>query len=195
MSEPMQVWVEVWPVAADKQGIWLCSGSSGAWRETGPVYADHTPSSDAELLAAHHGARDVALFHSTSWREEPPRTVVTFVAVLKLASGSLVLDAWPAAAPIDPAGLTAVAGPAASWSGSDSPPPRDLDVVLHAVRHLAFLNIYDPPLAAVFPDHWREHLSDVAPALAGLYRSPDGTPSATLSRRDVTSGGDERSGA
>jgi hypothetical protein len=42
MSEPMAVRLEIWPVSADKTGIWLVSGDD-AWRPALPVMADTEP--------------------------------------------------------------------------------------------------------------------------------------------------------
>jgi hypothetical protein len=46
MLEPMTVWIEAWPVAADNTSLWLISGHD-AWR-SGPVMADDEPHAELE---------------------------------------------------------------------------------------------------------------------------------------------------
>jgi hypothetical protein len=169
MNENLATDVEVWPVAADASGVWLCSGL-GPLRTTIPVPADSTPHGEADLLLASFHARDVRLLHSTSWRAERARVVLTYIAVLPGSdeAGSVRL-AWPDAQPIDSAELLGTVGNATSWTGSDSPNPRHLDVLLHAIRHLAFLVATDPGVAGTLPPIWAQHLAGASPALAGMY--------------------------
>ena len=77
MLEPMTVHVEVWPIAADEIGLWLVSGDD-CWR-AGPVMADDEPHSEVEYAVSEHMLLDdVALLHSTSWRVDGPRVVLTY---------------------------------------------------------------------------------------------------------------------
>ena len=46
----MTVWPEIWPVAADPEGVWLLSGV-GPWQTRLPVPADSTIHADATLGA------------------------------------------------------------------------------------------------------------------------------------------------
>ena len=168
MSEPMQIWVEVWPVAADSAGIWLVSGSD-AWRADLPVMGDSEPHFDVELELSGHGVKnDVALLHSTSWRADGPRVLLTYVALLQVPGGSLVRDRWPDALPIGP-GLADAVGAPPTNPPAEAPMPRYIDVLLHAVRHLRFLLDTDGAARTVMDDHWRRHLEDFTPALAGMY--------------------------
>jgi len=52
MGEPMTVQVEVWPLGADDNGVWLLSGGD-AWR-TGPIPADSEPFFEVKLLVGQH---------------------------------------------------------------------------------------------------------------------------------------------
>ena len=168
MIEPLSIDVEIWPLAADDQGIWLCSGTD-SWRSTLPVPADSSPHGEVDLILAGHRVTDaVRLLHSTSWRAERHRVVLTYAAVLEIKT-ALVRLTWPDAQPIDSAALLGAVGSASSWISSDSPPPRHLDVLLHAVRHLAFLTATDPGVTSTFPGPWARHLAMASPALAGMY--------------------------
>jgi hypothetical protein len=42
-------------------------------------------------------------------------------------------------------------------------------VLLHGIRHIAFLLETDPRATESLDDTWRAHLAGLAPALAGLY--------------------------
>jgi hypothetical protein len=168
VSEPMQVWVEVWPVAADDAGIWLVSGLD-AWRPSLPVMADEEPHADVELVLHENSAADDAvLLHSTSWRVDGPGVVLTYVAVLR--KPGYVRANWPGAEPISPRLPRAVGRPLAH--GAAEPPlPRHVDVLMHAVRHLRFLLDTDDTAAASLDAHWRRHLAEMTSALAGMYRT------------------------
>jgi len=168
MSEPMKIYVEIWPVAADNAGIWLISGND-AWRPELPVMADTEPHADVELELFDHGAKnDVALLHSTSWRVDGPRVLLTYVALVQIPGGGLVRDRWPDALPIGPALANAVGAPPAN-PPADAPAPRYIDVLLHAVRHLRFLLDTDGTARTVMDDNWRLHLGEFTPALARMY--------------------------
>lgn len=166
MSEPMTVRVEVWPVAADEAGIWLLD--TDAWRPNLPVMADTEPHADVELELASHGAlAQVRLLHSTSWRMDGPAMMVTYVAVVGL--GGLVRERWPAARPVSGELADAVGKPAAHGP-TDPPTPRYIDVLMHGLRHLAFLLGTDTTCGDALDEHWRRHLAGLQPALAGLYQ-------------------------
>jgi hypothetical protein len=160
--------IELWPVAADRDGIWLVSGIE-PWRSRMPVPADSSPHGEADLMLARIST-SVRLLHSTSWRAEPYRVVLSYIVVLDApAEPGAVRLRWPDAQPIDPGALLGTVGNATSWTGSESPQPRHLDVLLHAVRHLAFLVVTDPGVAETLPPIWADHLISVTPALAGMY--------------------------
>ncbi len=165
MLEPMTVWVEVWPVAADEASLWLVSGND-AWR-SGPVMADSEPHAELELSLHTHGALDhVRLLHSTSWRVDGPRVILTYVAVVH--PGGPVRSAWPEALPIGLDLANAVGKPFTN-APVDPPTPRYIDVLLHGIRHLRFLLDTDATNAAALDHHWRRFLANLQPALARMY--------------------------
>jgi len=166
MTEPMTTRVEVWPVAADEAGIWLLSGAD-AWRPNLPVPADSEPHAEVELTLAQNGAGEgVALLHSTSWRVDGPTVVLTYVAAIR--PRGLVLDAWPDAKPVS-LELAEAIGPATPHGPAEVPTPSYAHVLLHALRHLAFLRDTDATSRQAFDRNWLRHLDRLNPALAGMY--------------------------
>lgn len=167
MANPKTVRVEVWPVAADQEGIWLVSGRD-AWRPALPVMADTTKHADVEQLLAEAGAADqVVLLHQTSVRDEGPSSVDTYVAVL-VCDGPVRAE-WPDASPVSMA-AAAVVGRPATHGPTDPPDPRYIDVLLHGLRHFAFLLDHDATVAAaLLRSGMVEHLRGLEPALASLY--------------------------
>jgi hypothetical protein len=167
MAEPMSIFVEVWPFAADDLGIWLVSGDD-AWRPTLPVMADTEPHNDVEFELSDHGALDkVALLHSTSWRADGPHVILTYVAILNV-TGSDVLADWPQARPVSPLLPSAVGHPP-THAAVEPPAPRYIDVMLHGIRHLSFLQHSDTTARSAMPNPWPQHLQGLEPALAGMY--------------------------
>lgn len=167
MSEPMTVFPEVWPVAADEASLWLLS-PSGPLRPDLPVMADGDVHADVELELHRNGIdqADVPLLHSTSWRPEGTSIVLTYLAVVRRPG--FVRENWPGACPIDPSLPDAVGRPLTH--AADEPPiPRHVDVLVHSLRHAAFLLEWDATASEVLDGHWRRHLSILQPALAGLY--------------------------
>lgn len=114
----------------------------------------HEPDAVARRLA---GVTDPALLHSTSWRYEAGRVVLTYVA----------LPDRPGAAPTAP-----VRTPIASSLDPLRPSPvavRPGEVAAHACRHLAFLAATDPVVAQVasdLPGFW-VLIDAFSPAVAG----------------------------
>jgi hypothetical protein len=162
----MQVWVEVWPVAADQTGIWLVSGDD-AWRPLISVTADTEPHAEIELILAEHGAlADAQLIHSTSWRVDGPAVILTYIAVLSVID--LVRTRWPSALPISVSVAQAVGAPLTNAPNA-APTPRYIDVLKHAVRHLAFLLRNDATAATALTEPWPAHLAEIQPTLAGMY--------------------------
>lgn len=166
MAENMAVGVEVWPVAADAVGIWLLSGAD-AWRPALPVQADNEPHADVELVLAEQGITGAAgLLHSTSWRVDGVRVVLTYIAVVQV--NGLVRDEWPAALPVD-LDLADTVGRPPTNAANEAPAPRYIDVLLHALRHLRFLLDHDATASAALSGPIRDHLLRLEPALAGMY--------------------------
>ena len=173
MAEPMTVHLEIWPLAADETGLWLVSGDD-ALRPPVAVAADEAVDAEVRLaLYAAFGTRtELPIVHGTSVRQDGPWLIVTHVAVLEIAPGALVLDRWADAAPISPSLVPAIGKPAAHDPARAPERIRHADVLVHAVRHLAFLRLYDRSAAEALPPLMIEHLAKWEPALAGLYDQP-----------------------
>lgn len=167
MSEPKPIYLEVWPVAADAARIWLLSGSE-PWYSRLPVMSDEDENAEAHDVLWANGALDSPLLlHSTSWRPDGQQLLLTYVAVIGVRG--LVLDAWPSAQPVS-LELTHAVGKPLPYHPGEAPTPRYIDVLLHAIRHLRFLLDTDTGNAAALDQHWRAHLTHLAPALAGMYQ-------------------------
>ena len=167
MSEPMTVYTETWPVAADAKGLWLVSGR-GPWRSRLPVPADSEPHAEVELTLTGNGIdlSDVALLHSTSWRINASHTLLTYLAVVRRPG--FVRENWPEAEPISPRLPDAVGKPL-PHGAAEPPLVREVDVLLHGLRHAKLLIEYDATAAAAFDEHWLRHLENLRPSLAGMY--------------------------
>jgi hypothetical protein len=119
---------------------------------------DAAPDSVARSLA---GLTGPALLHSTSWRYERRRIVLTYVA----------LPDRPGTAATAP-----VRSPIASSLDPLRPAPaavRPDEVAAHACRHLAFLSATDPvvrQVASELPELW-ELIDAFEPAVAGVLAS------------------------
>lgn len=165
MAENMPIIPEAWPVAADRLGIWLASGDD-AWR-TAAVASDSEPHFELELELTVRGVRDrLMVMHSTSWRIDGPRMIVTYMAVLR--AGDLVRGIWPGARPITAKLLDAVGKPPAH-DPTEPPAPRYIDVLAHGLRHLRLLGEFDSSNRAAMGELMWQHLEPLRPALAGLY--------------------------
>ena len=180
MGELMTVAVEVWPLAADKAGIWLVSGG-GPWK-FGPVEAASDVHYEAELLLFKHDIDPgdavfiqlpadtprTDVLHSTSWRPDGPAIVLTYMAVVKAIG--YVLETWPDAAPVT-AALPAAVGKAPPHAAAEVPVPRVVDVLLHGVRHLKFLAgpDGDAETAAALDANFLLHLAPLRPALVTMF--------------------------
>lgn len=166
MSEPMPTYMEVWPVAADPARIWLLSGN-GPWYSSLPVGSDSEPHAEVQDTLWANGALDrPLLLHSTSWRVDGQRLLLTYIAVIDVHG--LVLDAWPDAQPVS-LDLAEAVGGALPCHPANPPTPRHIDVLLHGIRHLRFLLDTDSANAAALNEHWRTHLKRLSPALARMY--------------------------
>ncbi len=169
MSEPMTVWVEVWPVAADQAGIWLVSGAD-AWRPHLPVMADSEPWAEAKLELSEHGALDdLLLLHQTSSRVDGPRFIAAHVAVIDFY-GDPVRARWPEARPVSLALAEAVGKPP-THAPTEAPTPRYIDVLYHGLRHLRLLMDYDATASAPMPTLLRQYLQRLTPTLTTMYDS------------------------
>ncbi len=169
MANDMTVLVEVWPVAADVQRIWLLDGRD-PWL-SGPVASDGAVQDEVDYSLAVNHADQVAMTHSTSWRVDGQSVRLTYMAVVDLG-GQFALERWPHAQPVTTQ-LAAKVGRPIPHLPTEAPTPREIDVLYHGLRHLAYLALHDDEASATFDvlGHWHEHLADLAPTLAGMYRS------------------------
>lgn len=179
MCDLMTVGIEVWPVAADAEAIWL--DGRDAWRD-GPLQAGTTVHYEAERLLFEHGIDpDDTLFvklpgdtprtdvlHSTSWRQGGPQVVLTYMAVVRVQG--FVLGTWPDAVPVT-AALPAETGKPLPHRAAQMPEVRVSDVLMHGLRHLKFqIGPWgDAEIAAAMDRNWRRHLHALKPALATMY--------------------------
>lgn len=163
----MGIRIELWVAAADSTGIWLVN-DDGEALASDRLDADHEVHADVLDLASASGLPGPLLdvVHSPSWRQEGPGVILTYIAVA--SAPEHVQDYWPRALPVTPELLGATGRP---WPHAAAAPPvnRYVDVLLHAVRHIAFLDIYDGDVRAALTPDWKRHLAEWKPALSGLY--------------------------
>jgi hypothetical protein len=107
---------------------------------------------------------DVILVHSTSWRWEHGQTVLSFLAVVPLASLSGLTDVL-----VDRAAL---ARGTATQAAAEVPWPAVLE---HGLRHLAWLVDDDPEVAAALDAGWHAILADYVPEPFRHLGGPDVT--------------------
>jgi hypothetical protein len=145
------------PVQAEVFVVWLAgdhielTGPCGAapWLiEVG--VADHPVDIVTRIVGDVIG--DPRLVHSTSWRRERGAVILSFVAVIdRKLVGSM------ASVPIERAALA---------RGRAAAAPREIattQVVEHGLRHMAWLAVDDPVVAAGLPAGWRTILETYVP--------------------------------
>jgi hypothetical protein len=181
MCDLKTVGIEVWPVAADTEAIWLAGRD--AWRD-GPLPAATTVHYEVQRLLFEHDIDpdDLAVFiqlpeaapqagviHSTSWRDAGPAVVLTYMAVVRVEG--YVIGSWPDAAPVMTALTGAIGKPRPHRAAQAPECIRPPDVLLHGLRHLKFqLGPWgDANIAAAMDRNWRRHLHALKPALATMY--------------------------
>ena len=144
------VLAEVFVVFADGDGIRL-SGPCGAAR-----WHLEVPAGDDPMVVTREVVTRVLgaprLLHSTSWRRDKGAVVLSFVVVVDAAALVGMADA-----PVQRAEL--------ARGGRDSAPTAiaGLQVLEHALRHLAWLLSDDEVVAAELDEHWRRHLAHYVP--------------------------------
>jgi len=170
MLEPMTVWVEVWPVAADESGLWLLSDGE-PWLD-GPVYADSSEDFLAKSMLSEHGITPAELLwtHFTSWHPDGPRHVDTYLAVVDL-KGAMACERWPHAAPVTP-DLYDEVGKPPTHGATEEPAPRELDVLYHALGHLKEQIRKNATTRAAAGELVRAQLEPYEETLAGMYSEP-----------------------
>jgi hypothetical protein len=163
----MSVLIELWPLAADETAIWLISGADPwvSWQ----IPADNEPHFTAEQLAS--GQEDgiqFDLLHSTSWRVDGSgHVLLTYVGIVTTTE-EYVRTRWPNALPVT-AELSQTVGRPLTHAAAEPPTPRDIDVLMHAIRHLRFLADTDESARSAMSPAWLRHLQTLRPALSGLY--------------------------
>ena len=149
----MSLLVEILPVVLSGGSILtLRPPDAASWQVAFPSGFDPGP-----VVVAALGSRGLrpAVVHSTSWRHEDGRLVLTYVAVLA--------GAPPAAARL----VAHLVPPGALARGGAITPPESLDVdqvLHHALRHLAWLQREDPAVAAELDPAWAAALAGHRPA-------------------------------
>jgi hypothetical protein len=144
--------LEILPVTLDAGSIRsLHPADAPSWQVDCPAGADPGP----EVVAAlrDRGLAPVVV-HSTSWRHDDGRLLLTYLVVL--AEGGAA-DAGLEARPLRPAVL--------ARGGAITAPPRPgVDQVLHhALRHLAWLQREDAVVAAALDPAWEAALAHHRP--------------------------------
>jgi hypothetical protein len=145
------------PIQAEVFVVWLAgehlelTGPCGAapWLlEIGS--SDHPVDVVARIVSDAIG--DPILVHSTSWRRDREAVILSFVAVIDRGLvGSM------ASVPIERAALA---------RGEATAAPHEVattQVVEHGLRHMAWLAVDDPIVAAQLPAGWRTLLATYAP--------------------------------
>ena len=145
------------PVQAEVFVVWL---NGDELELTGPCGAapwlieleatDHPVETVARLVRENVG--EPLLVHSTSWRHDGDAVILSFIAVIDARSvGTMESGRIPRA---DLARSAATAAPSTI---------DDLQVIEHALRHLAWLAVDDPVVSAELSPRWREVLADYVP--------------------------------
>jgi hypothetical protein len=171
----MATYVEVYAFAADHTNLYHLPGAA-PWRQDLPVMGDSNPGWELDLLLDLHGvpAEQIKFKDQASdrWGDpDRPGQVDTFAVVV--AVDGFVLEQWPGALRIHVQKLIDRFGrPAPHPANELAREIRDLDVMFHALRHIAFQKLYSGPKFDAMPQRVRHHLHGVIPALAGLYQVP-----------------------
>lgn len=171
---PMGVRLETWATMADETGPVL--HPDGAWY-TGLLSADVPLHDVVKRQIVEHGIaiEDAPVIHSTSWRlsEEPSGemvVVLTYVVVVDLPAGmTYAFETWPGATPV---GIETLGQHGYPKLHAPAEPPMDtryVDVLHHALRHLAYLNQHDQKVRQVLSEDWKRYLGLLRPAIAALY--------------------------
>jgi len=130
------------------------------------------PGWELDLLLDRRGVRDdVLIKHGTSNRWDETGQIDTFLVVLSV--DGLVKARWPEAKTIRVKALLKQVGPPAPHPADEFPEViRQLDVLLHGIRHLAFLKLFDASAFEAMPAVLRTHLEHVLPDLAKMQGLP-----------------------
>jgi hypothetical protein len=146
------------------EAVLLSAGHGQVWfRVARADLGPDDPDGVARRLAGVPPSDPAGLLHSTSWRFDAGRVVLTYAALPDPDPGACLR-------PVPLVTRCASAGPLA-------PSPESVsmrDVARHACRHLAYLRRTDPLVAAravAAPRLWAL-IEEFVPAMAGLMRQP-----------------------
>ena len=117
-----------------------------------PMAVGREPAELVQAAVARYGLRPIVI-HSTSWRSEPGRVILSYVAAVGV--------------PASPSQFLAVerVGRADLARGAATEAPRAIaesQVLEHAIRHLAWLVADDPAVREALAS-WRRHLAAYVP--------------------------------
>jgi hypothetical protein len=144
---------------------------AASWQLACPPGADPGPVVVEALRA--RGLRP-SVVHSTSWRHQEGRLVLTYLAVLATPATP---GGWLVASPVRPQ-------PLARGGALTAPTSLDVDQVLHhALRHLAWLQREDPGIAMTLDPAWTAPLGLYAPE--PFHARPTELPPAAAPPRSV----------
>jgi hypothetical protein len=158
-------------VAQSLESLFVCRRDDGIWNLR-PIHASSlrlgwgpgTEPGGVVLAAAARYALDAIVVHSTSWRYEGDRLVLTYLAVVDQPE---VLSEYLTAERIGRADLA---------RGEALAPPTDIgvtQVIEHALRHLAWLVKDDAAISAALPG-WASLLATYEPEPFRAFGAPPG---------------------
>jgi hypothetical protein len=117
-----------------------------------PMAVGREPAELVQAAVARYDLRPIVV-HSTSWRSEPGRVILSYVAAVEAPTSPSPFLA------LEPLGRTDLARGAAT----EAPPTiAESQVLEHAMRHLAWLVADDPAVRDALAS-WRRHLAAYAP--------------------------------
>lgn len=166
MSNDLPTVIELWPLAADEAGIWLLSGEEPLVSD--PVQSDVGKYATAEQAAQRFSRLPLKVLHQTSARDAKNLGIETWIAIPVL--DGLFIEQFPDAAPVTPE-LLEVVGRPFPHAGAQAPLNRRVDILQHALRHVAWLvgPFGDANIRAALEPWWLAHLATLQPGLSTLY--------------------------
>jgi hypothetical protein len=170
MSNDLPTVIELLMLGADEAAPWLLSGDQPLVSD--PVQSDVGKYGTAEQMSQWFllpAGLPLKVLHQTSARDVKNLGVETWIAIPDLG-GEPVVSYFPDAAPVTPELLATVGRPFPH--GTAQPPlNRTVDVLQHALRHIAWLvgPLGDANIRAALQPWWPVHLAALEPALSTLY--------------------------
>lgn len=159
---------ELFPFAADEEGIWMVAG---VWPWTTlPIHGTSDPVTECRWELADHVEFDALIGpHQSSSRPDGPVFVTTHFAILDVAGP--VPRTWPQAKPVSLRMSRAVGKPPTHPANAAPVEIRMIDALMHSLRHVAFqLSEWgDAEIASKLDRNWRRHMIDWKPELYKMY--------------------------